>query len=206
MVPIIGTYDLVMRTEAPPLMPIFRARHQGHLLSLLLINPACEYTLTELATELAIPKQTAQSEVQRLVDAGILRDRRQGRNRLISANPDHPAIAPLTQLTLITFGPREVIAEEFSTVPGAERVLIFGSWAARYAGQPGPPPADIDVLVIGETTKMAIFDAADRAHRRLGIEVNPERCTPQQWADPDWTLLKEIKTRPYLSVYERHTP
>lgn len=194
-----------MRTEAPPLMPIFRSQTQGHLLSLLLTNPAHEYTLTELATELTIPKQTAQTEVQRLVDAGILRDRRQGRNRLISANPDHPAIGPLTQLTLITFGPREVIAEEFSTIPGAERVLIFGSWAARYAGQPGPPPADIDVLVIGETTKMAIFDAADRAHRRRGIEVNPERCTPQQWADPDWTLLKEIKTCPYLTVYERRT-
>ncbi|OFB42582.1 ArsR family transcriptional regulator [Mycolicibacterium sp. (ex Dasyatis americana)] len=194
-----------MRTEAPALMPIFRSHHQGLLLSLLLTDPVREFTLTELATELAIPKQTAQSEVQRLVEAGILRDRRQGRNRLISANPEHPAIAPLTQLALIAFGPRVVIAEEFSTSPGAERVLIFGSWAARYAGQPGPPPADIDVLVIGDTTKMAIFDAADRAHRRLGIEVNPERCTPQQWADPDWALIKEIKTRPYLTVYEQQT-
>ncbi|MFV8142171.1 ArsR family transcriptional regulator [Mycolicibacterium senegalense] len=192
-----------MRTEAPSLMPIFRSQHQGQLLSVLLTSPSREYTVTELATALAAPKQTVQAEVQRLVDAGILRDRRQGRNRLVSANPDHPAIAPLTQLALITFGPREVIAEEFGSVPGADLVLIYGSWAARYAGQPGPPAHDIDVLVVGETTKMAIFDAADRAQRRLGIEVNPERCTPQQWADPDWTLLTEIKNRPYLIVCQR---
>ncbi|KMV18320.1 ArsR family transcriptional regulator [Mycolicibacterium conceptionense] len=192
-----------MRTEAPTLMPIFRSQHQGQLLSLLLTDPTREYTVTELATELSAPKQTVQAEVQRLVDAGILRDRRQGRNRLVSANPDHPAISPLTQLALITFGPREVIAEEFSAVPGADSVLIFGSWAARYAGIPGPPPHDIDVLVIGKPTKMEIFEAADRAQRRLGIEVNPERCTPQQWAEPDWTLLSEIKSRPYLTVYER---
>lgn len=63
------------------------------------------------------------------------------------ANTAHPAAAALTQLLQLTFGPRVVIAEEFA-MPGAERVVIFGSWAARYAGQAGPPPHDIDVLVL----------------------------------------------------------
>lgn len=40
-----------------------------------------------------------------------------------------------------------MIAEEFP-IPGAEQVVIFGSWAARCAGEAGPPPHDLDVLVL----------------------------------------------------------
>jgi DNA-binding transcriptional ArsR family regulator len=193
-----------MRTKAPSLLPIFRSQHQGKLLARLLLNPGTEYTITELARDLDLPKQTVQGEIQRLIDAHLLYDRRQGRNRLVSANPDHPASAPLTQLALLTFGPHDIIADEFSTITGADRVLIFGSWAARYAGQPGPPPNDIDVLVIGQTSRLELFEAADRAQRRIGTEVNPERCAPEQWDSPsDSPLLIEIQQRPCITVYPR---
>lgn len=191
-----------MRTEAPSLLPIFRSQHQGQLLTHLLIDPDREHTVSDLARTLGISKQTAQQEIERLVQAHILRDRRQGRNRLISANPDHPAYGPLTQLALLTFGPHPIIAEEFSRTPGVEQALIFGSWAARYRGHPGPPPNDIDVLVIGHPRRTDLFDAADRAQQRLGIPVNPEQATPTQWHQPDdWPLLTEIKQRPYVQVF-----
>ncbi|MCA2247570.1 MarR family transcriptional regulator [Mycobacterium intracellulare] len=191
-----------MRTEAPSLLPIFRSQHQGQLLAQLLLNPDREHTVTDLARTLGISKQTTQQEIERLVQAHVLRDRRQGRNRLIRANTDHPAYAPLTQLALLTFGPHPVIAEEFSRIPDVEEVLIFGSWAARYSGHPGPPPNDIDVLVIGQPRRTDLFDAADRAQQRLSIPVNPEQATPAQWSDPnDWALLTEIKQRPYIQVF-----
>lgn len=191
-----------MRTAAPALLPVFRSQHQGQLLAQLLLNPEQEYTVTDLARTLGISKQTAQQEIERLVTAHLLRDRRQGRNRLISANPDHPAYAPLTQLALLTFGPHTVVAEEFSAIPSVEQVLIFGSWAARYTGQPGPPANDIDVLVIGQPTRTEVFDAADRAQQRLHIPVNPEQATPAQWANPDqWALLTEIQKRPHVQVF-----
>lgn len=192
-----------MRTQAPALLPIFRSQHQAQLLATLLIDPDREHTITELAQQLGMSKQATQAEVERLVRADVLRDRRQGRNRLISANPDHPAVEPLTQLALMTFGPHTVVAEEFSEIPGAETVLIFGSWAARYEGHAGPPPADIDVLVIGATRMPDLFDAADRAQKRLGTEVNPQRCTREQWQEPgDRTLLIEIQQRPYVTVFD----
>lgn len=199
----------VMRTVAPALMPVFRSPNQGAILAVLLGYPDREYSLTELARTLsdphrAVAKQSVQKEVDRLVDAGILRERRLGRNRLVRANLDHPATAPLTQLALITFGPHSVIAEEFADLPGADEILIFGSWAARYRGETGHHPADIDVLVVGTTSRLAATDAARRAEERLNIPVNPQTCTPQQWRDPQtWTLLIEIQQRPYVSVYQR---
>ena len=184
-------------------MPIFRSRHQAELLTQLLLPPDTEFTLSELARILGAPLTTVQGEVQRLTVVQLIRDRKQGRNRLVSANPSNPATAPLTQLVMVSFGPVQVIGEEFA-IEGAEQVIIFGSWAARYAEQPGRPPSDIDVLVIGTAGELAVFSAADRAQRRIGTAVNPVRYTPAQWADPgDWTLLIEIQQRPYTVVYQR---
>ena len=195
-----------MRTDAPALMPVFRSRQQGQLLARLLLHPDHEYSVTELARTLNAPKQTVQAEVSRLVDASILLDRRQGRNRLVSANTRHPANAPLTQLALMSYGPHEVIAEEFANVWGAKQVIIFGSWAARYVGEPGPPPGDIDVLVVGKTRQTEVFEAADRAHQRLGIEVNPEQCSVDQWSDDStWRLVTQIRSRPFITVIPEGT-
>jgi DNA-binding transcriptional ArsR family regulator len=193
-----------MRSDAPALLPIFRSRHQAELLARLLLHPDTEFTLSELVEHLDVPPTTLQREAQRLAEVELIRDRKVGRTRLYSANPMNPATGPLTQLLMMSFGPIEVIAEEFA-IDGVEEVVIFGSWAARYAGQPGPPPKDIDVLVVGSAGELDVFAAADRAQRRIGIEVNPVRATPQQWADPgEWTLMIEIHSRPYTTVYRRH--
>src|SRR5487761_252928 len=56
--------------------------------------------------------------------------------------------------------PRVVIAEEFARIPGISRLLIFGSWAARHSGEPGPVPNDIDVLVVGDADRGAVYAAS----------------------------------------------
>lgn len=192
-----------MRSDAPVLLPIFRSRHQAELLTRLLVHPDREFTLTELAEHLTVPPTTLQREAQRLAEVDLIRSRKIGRTRLYSANRTHPATGPLTQLVMMSFGPIEVIADEFA-IDGVEQVIIFGSWAARYANQPGPPPKDIDVLVIGAARELDVFAAADHAQQRIGIDVNPLRATPQQWAEPgEWPLMVEIHNRPHTTIYRR---
>jgi AraC-like DNA-binding protein len=188
-----------MRSPAPPLMPIFRSQHQASLLAWLLLHPHQEYTLTDLARRLDVPLTTLQREAQRLVQAGLLRDRTVGRARLLKANTDNRAAAPLTQLLQLTFGPETVIGEEFA-IPGAERVLIFGSWAERYHGKPGAQPNDVDVLVIGSPSRADVYDAADRAAGRLGMQVNPVLRSSQQWAEGIDPLIAQIKASDVVDV------
>lgn len=197
----IRCYCRIMRSDGPVLAPTFRSRTQGDLLALVLLHPDQEWTLSDLARELDAPLTTIQGEVGRLADAGVLATRKVGRARLVRANLDSPAVAPLTQLTLVTFGPQTVVADEFAGL-GAEHVVVFGSWAARYHGEPGPLPADIDVLVIGDSVdRTAVYAAAERAENRLGIPVNPVLRSAGAWEDPDGDpLLGEIKTRPHLDV------
>lgn len=165
----------------------------------LYLHPDSEYGVSDLAERLGVPLSTLHSEVVRLDESGLITSRTLGRNRLIRANTDHPAASALTQLLEVTFGPRAVIAEEFA-IPGARQVLIFGSWATRYAGEAGPPPRDIDVLVVGKVDRADLYEAADRAATRLGIEVNPVVRSMKQWADPEDALVKQIKSSAHAEV------
>ena len=191
-----------MRSDAPALLPVFRSQHQAELLMWLLLHPDREYGVTDLATRLGVPLSTLHREVGRLDDAGLIASRALGRNRLLRANTDHPAAAALTQLLEVTFGPKAVVAEEFN-LQGVEQVVIFGSWAARYAGESGPPPHDIDVLVLGKLDSADLYDAADRAQARLGVQVNPVGRTRRQWDHPADPLVAQIKASAFTVVLDR---
>ncbi len=52
--------------------------------------------------------------------------------------------------------------------------MIYGSWARRYAGEPGAAPADIDLMVIGVPDVRDIQQRADRASPNThNLELHP---------------------------------
>ncbi len=190
-----------MRSDAPVLMPTFRTQTQGELLALVLDLPEREWTISELATLTGAALTSIQSEVARLESAEILVSRKVGRNRLVKANLANPVVAPLTQVALYSFGPRPIIAREFAEL-GADAVILFGSWPARLAGEPGPIPTDIDVLVVGDSlAREDVYAAAERAEAQLGRPVNPVLRTSKNWRHPAQDpLLDEILRQPFIDV------
>src|SRR6266516_5357904 len=109
-------------------------------------------------------------------------------------------VGPLAELLFLAWGPLQVVAEEFSGLPATDRVLIFGSWAARYRQQQGPPPHDIDVLVVGQSSREAVYDAADRAQRRLAMPVNPVIRTSDAWRGGTDPLVQQIQSGSLVTV------
>ena len=83
-------------------------------------------------------------------------------------------------------------------VVGADAVLLFGSWAARYLGEDGRAPNDIDVLVIGNADRDQADDAAERAERRIGMPVNATVRSRSQWESAAESFIEEVKSRPLL--------
>src|SRR5215472_9467760 len=169
-----------MRSDAPALLPILRSRHLAEILTLLLLHPDSEYSISDVASELGLPLTTVQREVTRLSSAELIRERRVGRSRLVSVDPASRYTRPLTELITLAFGPQFVIGEEFGSLD-AIAVAIYGSWAARYEGVAGHPPNDVDVLVVGEVSRRDIYEAAERAEQRLGLPVNPVLCSLDRW-------------------------
>jgi len=189
-----------MRSTAPTLLPIFRSRLQADLLAALLLRPDQELSLTDLAARFGAPLSTVHGEVRRLVDAGLLMRREAGRSVMVRSDPGNRLTGPLTELLLLSWGPPHVVAEEFAGLRGAEQVLIFGSWAARYQQRPGKPPNDLDVLVVGRPRREDVYDAADRVQQRLRLPVNPVIRTPEVWHEETDPLVRHIRSSPFVEV------
>ena len=189
-----------MRVAAPPLLPIFRSRLQGELLALVLVDPTRSWTIDELSDRTGHPYQTVATEVRRLQEVQLLRIDTVGRTKLLSANESNPYVRPLTQLVLMAFGPPLVISEEFGTVDRIEQLMIYGSWAARYEGEAGPAPNDIDLLIIGRPDRDDVHEAARRAQQRLGREVNVTIRTRDAWEKASDGFTRQVRSSPLLEV------
>jgi predicted nucleotidyltransferase len=189
-----------MRTPAPSLLPIFRSRLQGQLLAATLLEPERSESLTDLARRLEADVGTVQREVTRLERAGILRTRRVGNTRLVEGNTASPLYRPLAELVLKSFGPAQVVAEEFAEIAEVGEIYIFGSWADRYQGAEGLTPADVDVLIIGSPDRDEVYQAALRAEHRLGREVNATIRSKTSWQAARDGFLKQVRSSPLVRV------
>jgi len=192
----------MQKSAPPPLLPLLRSRLQAEVLTLVLLSPEQEWTLSELASRVVAAVSSVQREIVRAEQAGVMTSRRVGRSRLVTAARS-PLTGPLTELLMRSFGPRQVLAEEFADVPGIEDAYLFGSWAARYLGQEGRPPADLDVLVIGLPDRDALDDAAQRAGARLAREVNVTIRSADWWHFGDDGFHTEVTKRPLVPIAAR---
>jgi predicted nucleotidyltransferase len=189
-----------MKVAASSLAPILRSDTQGRILARLFADPATSHNLSELAQWAGTSMPTVQREVGRAEHAGIVTTEKIGPTRLVRANPDHPLFDPLRRIVLSTYGPPLVIAREFRDIDGACAVILFGSWAARYVGEPGRAPNDIDVLVIGSVDRDAVDDAAERAERAIGLPVQATVRSRAQWSSARDSFIREVKQRPIVVV------
>ena len=164
--------QFVDRQPAPSLLPILRSRQQAEILALLLGDPDLELSISALAQRANAPHPSVHREVERAEKAGLVMSRRVGNARLVRANTDSPYYAGLADVLTRAFGVPAVLADALRGVNGIEEAYIYGSWAARHAGESGERPVgDIDLIVLGRPNRDALYDALNAAERRLGRQV-----------------------------------
>ena len=120
---------------------------------------------SELGRRCDIPQQTVAREVARLEAASLVITHKVGTSKLVSPNPDLPYGHALRQLLAYAGGIVPLLQRHLAGIAGVEEVFIFGSWARRYRGEPGPPPNDVDVAVVSPS--LTRFDLAEV---RLAVE------------------------------------
>lgn len=181
------------------LAPVLRSETQARLLAAVLLHPDREASIADLARETGSDPGNLHAEVERLVQAGILTDRRAGRTRLLRAG-DSALIVPLSNLLLLGYGPKTAVENALSGIPGIEQVFIGGSWAARYNGEPGTFPHDVDVIVIGKPNRDDTTEAVIEALHSIGHDGQVIFRSPAAWREAKDAFTRTAKDGPLVEL------
>jgi len=192
-----------MKEASPVLLPLLRSRAQGDVCAWIMLHPDQSFSLREIADAVGVSSPTVMREVDRLQDAGLVTVSRAGNQRLVRADTSTIVYRPLAELMAVTFGPLPLLRDALAEVPGIERAFIYGSWAARYAQQPGAVPGDIDVLVVGDADRHQLDEVAEEAQRALHREVNVRRVTASAWdaMAADDPFKATVMSRPIVDLF-----
>jgi predicted nucleotidyltransferase len=175
------------------------------VLGAVLTQPDQSFTLQELLRRAAAGRGSAQQQIDRLVEAGVLMDEpRRGRQRSIRANTEHFLYPELRSIALKTFGLAEPVRDALK--PYADRIdeaFIFGSVVkGTDTGK-----SDVDVMVVGTVPQLELFEVASRLQQNLGRVVQFNVYEPTEWRglmhhDP---VVSQIVKGPRLQVLPHAT-
>jgi hypothetical protein len=188
-----------MTRKASVLAPVLRSETQARLLAAVLLQPDREASIADLARETGSDPGNLHSEVERLVQAGILADRRVGRTRLLRAG-DSALVGPLADLLLLGYGPKTAVEDALTDIPDVEQAFIGGSWAARYHGQAGAFPHDVDVIVVGKPNRDDVTEAVIEALRAVGHDGQVIFRSPTAWREAKDTFTRTAKDSPLVEL------
>jgi DNA-binding MarR family transcriptional regulator len=196
------TYEIMRCVSTAPsrLAPIFRSETQLQILGATYLEPERRFSIPELVERSGRPQPTVAREVDRLGTAGLVETELRSGRRSVWANTICPIFDELRSILLKSIGPKAVLETQLRGVPGIDRALIYGSWARRYHGEPGPLPQDIDLMVIGAVAVGAIRAKVDGASRELGRDVNVTVLTSEEWKGSPTGFVAHLKSGPMVDL------
>jgi len=154
-------------------------RTRQAILAATLLHPDRWWYLSDLARHLAVRPSSLQRELAALVEAGILRQRRDGNRTYFQPNPDCPFLTELQGLMLKTVGLVDVLHEVLE--PFTNRIdwaFVYGSIARSEE----LASSDVDLMIIGRVGLADIVPALRQAEKRLNRPVNPTVCSREEFA------------------------
>lgn len=187
-----------MPAAAPTLLPIFRSANQALILAEVYFgDPASG---RELARRLALPQPTVAREVARLAEAGIVSFEEVGRSKIVRP-VDAPYAQALRQIVAYAAGVPKIVAAEYDGDDNIDEVFIHGSWAARFHGEPGPAPDDLDLVIVSAThTRFTL------AEHRSAIEAATGLAVDQMVLPPGHERLPALRKNAVPVLDRSHTP
>ena len=189
-----------MKVAAAKLSPLLKSDAQGLILAELFMNPTEFFTITHLAEFAGVSLPTAMREVDRLLDGQLVIQKAVGRARLIQANRQHLLFDSVSQIVAFSYGPAAVLPPLLVGLDGIEHAFLFGVWAARLSRQTAAAPKEVDLLLIGNVSRIEASRAAAKAEDLLGREVNVQFASALAWQREDTEFVQDIKSKPLVEL------
>lgn len=131
----------------------------------------------------------------------MIRSRRVGKTRLVSADTTSPYHDPLRQLLVKAFGVPARLRHALEDLAGVEEAYIYGSWAARWHGEEGTRPVgDIDLLVLGDPDRSELYATVHEVSLDVGREIQVQIRAPGWMKTGTGSFHDTIANRPMVKV------
>jgi hypothetical protein len=186
------------RPRASLLAPLWSEATARVLAAALLAPESLHIQAISDRTEL--PYSVVQREVDRLEKARLLKSTKFGQSRVVRPDERHPLLPELRALLLKAYGPIEALSTLLDGERGVESAYLHGSWAARYLGEPGPPPADVDVILVGNVSPRRREELEAEAQDLLGQPVQIETALRNEWDADGSAFIRTVKSRPIVPI------
>jgi predicted nucleotidyltransferase/biotin operon repressor len=169
------------------------------VLNFFFLNPQESLYVNELARKLSLDKRNLVKKIRELEDEGILVSQQRGNLKLCSLNKRFPLLKEYKNIILKTVGFEKKLKGILNDIPGIESAYIYGS----YARNKMDAHSDIDLLVIGDQSLLALQKKINRAQKELGREINVVNMSADDFKerrkkrDP---FILDILKKPHIEV------
>lgn len=167
LVPIMGT-----STSAAAAARVLFGQTRRGVITLLFAHPDQRFYLREILRAVGGGSGAVQRELAQLVQVGLVKREREGRQVYFSANRNAGIFPELRAIVEKTTGAADVLRAELADLLETERMsaaFIYGSVARGEQTD----ASDVDLLILGDVSLGEVIPAVRAAEARLGREVNP---------------------------------
>ena len=164
--------------QKSPLDPLLSKTVQA-ILAAVMMQPDRWWYLSDLAKHVGRAPSSVQGPLAALVESGILRRREDGNRVYFQPDRDCPFFSELQGIILKTVGLVDVLHELLDPFrDGIELAFVYGSLARGEELS----SSDIDLMLIGEATRLDLTPALREAENRLGRPVNVTVYKPAEFS------------------------
>ena len=160
-----------MRSKpGPQLVELLFGAYRRQVLALLLLRPDESFYVREISRLADVPAGSLHRELRTLTEAGLLMRTTAGNQVRYQASRACPIFQELAAIFTKTTGLADILRSLL--LPLASKIsiaFIFGSIAQGKAKS----TSDIDLMVVGSASFLAVVEACHVGQERLGREVNP---------------------------------
>ena len=156
---------------------ITKSKIRQRLLLLFVYNPHREYYINEAAKLVKTSAGTAQRELERLVDSGILKREKKANLSLFRVDEKYPLYHDIKSIIAKTIGIEHLLHEVLSKHAKIKFAFLFGS----YVKGDLKPDSDIDLYVIGDCSDEEIYRQTKTVAEKIKREINYHLSNPAEF-------------------------
>ncbi|MEK7377108.1 MAG: nucleotidyltransferase domain-containing protein, partial [Candidatus Margulisiibacteriota bacterium] len=145
---------------------ITKSKIRKRIILLFLHNPATEYSLSDVARQVATSAGTAQRELNRLLQNDLLTFKKRSGLNIYSLNKKCAVLKEIESIVNKTIGVEVELKNRLEKITGISYAFIFGSYAKGGVKS----DSDIDLFVIGDMKEDEVFKAVSLAENAVGRE------------------------------------